>query len=87
MKPIEQMSAAQLDKAITKADSAHMVNVDAFIAAGRGHERPSDIRLLSDPLSLAWMKTSATSTALYQERSARMAYHGKLSPIKRKECV
>jgi hypothetical protein len=54
-----------------------------MIAAGRGHELPSETRKKTDPLSLRYIASANLCVCLYGEARSRMEYHGKLTPIKR----
>lgn len=45
----------QLEKKLKKLEVESSKITDQFIAAGRGHERPSEAFKKSDPLSLAWL--------------------------------
>lgn len=78
-----KMSATQLEKTTEKADKAHMALVDKMIAAGRGHEKPSETRTKDDALSKEFNASMERVGELSQERQARLTYHGKLHPIKR----
>lgn len=52
-----------------------------LIASGRGHERPSETRDKTDPLSLRWKEVGARLQTLRAERERRMNYHGSLKRI------
>jgi hypothetical protein len=54
----------------------------ALIAAGRGHERPSDIRGKTDPLSVRFNEQVAAVCEVADEQRRRMAWHGTLRPIR-----
>lgn len=45
------MTASEINKALDRLDARRSRNTDAFIAAGRGHERPNEYLQKSDPLS------------------------------------
>lgn len=49
--PIECLTAGQINKALDKLAQASSKLTDDFIAAGRGHELPSETRTKSDPLA------------------------------------
>lgn len=76
------MTRAALDRAISKADAEHSQVLDAMIAAGRGHERPSETASKSDALSVRFNASLARCGALQSELSRRMAYHGTAHRIK-----
>ena len=65
------MSAAQLNKALDSTDKARTVLNDEFIAAGRGHERPSETLTKSDPLATRYAKLWDVHTALRRELQLR----------------
>lgn len=46
------MTAGEVNRELDKLDAASSKNCDAFVTAGRGHERPSDYARKMDPLSL-----------------------------------
>lgn len=50
-KTIECMTASQINKTLDKLDKAYDKLTDAFIAAGRGYELPSETRTKHDPLA------------------------------------
>ena len=50
-KRVEEMSAAEINRELDRLDARRSKNTDAFIAAGRGHERPSEYLSKSDRLS------------------------------------
>ncbi len=78
-----KFSKAQLESAIAREDKLMNVLIDEMIAAGRGHEKPSETSLKRDSLSLRYNKVRAKQSELEFERRERLTYHGKLSPIKR----
>lgn len=59
------MSAAEINKALDRVDAESSKVTAAFIAAGRGHERPSEYLRLDDPLS-------RKAKELHDRRSALM---------------
>lgn len=65
------------------ADKACSALVDAMIAAGRGHERPTETCKLADPLALRYTAALERYTALGEERRRRMEWHGSLLPIRK----
>lgn len=51
-KPPSEMTAGEINKALDRLDKLGSANTEAFIAAGRGNERPSDyLGNMDDPLS------------------------------------
>ncbi len=80
------LTAAKLLAAIEAADKVTRGFVDEFISAGRGHETMSAIRDASvkgfDPLAQAYCNAIDTENVLRAEKTDRMTYHGKLSPIR-----
>jgi hypothetical protein len=78
-----KLSAAQLEAAINKAQGKSSAITSKMIAAGRGRERPSEIRTMSDPLAKEYMAQADIMEALYAEKDARSIYHGSMKPIKR----
>jgi hypothetical protein len=56
------MSASAINKELDALDKKNSILTDKFIAAGRGHERPSDWRHMTDSLSVA-------QNALFDRRS------------------
>lgn len=59
MKHPNEMSAAAINRELDAIDKKQSVLLDEFIAAGRGHERPSDWRDKTDPLSMKEKALSA----------------------------
>ena len=55
------MTAGEINKALDKLDARRSINDQAFIDAGRGHERPTDSEHKTDPLSVE-------SKAIYEAR-------------------
>lgn len=83
-KPLSEISAAQLEARIAKAQAESSRITRAFIDAGRGFERPREIEMQTDPLSLEYRANAAILYPLYEEEAARKRYHGSLRPIRRK---
>lgn len=81
-KPVSDLSPAELTRAIAKADAESTVICDAFIAAGRGHERPSETVKLTDPLALRWREHTNRASELHRERERRREYSGTLKRIR-----
>jgi hypothetical protein len=81
MKPAKDLTPAQL-RARGEMLSKRGAEINAaLIAAGRGHERPSDIRGKSDPLSVAWQECVAAVCEVSDEHARRMRWHGTLRRI------
>lgn len=81
MKPISELSPAELTKRIAKADEISSALCSEFIAAGRGYELPSETITKTDPLALRWRNHAQYSSNLRDERDRRMTYHGSLKRI------
>lgn len=65
------MTAGEINKELDKLSKVSSAINDEFLAAGRGHERPSETRYLEDPLSLRWRETSDRLQALHMEIESR----------------
>lgn len=83
MKPVAELSAAQLRAALDKADAVHSAILDEMIANGRGHERPTETAVKDDDLSRRFNASMARMQELRFEARERERYHGSLRPIKR----
>lgn len=79
---LSKLSEAKLEAAIEKQEAVCSRYNSMFIDAGRGQERISEIRKMTDPLSIAYIKEIDKEQALWEERNYRLHYHGKLSPVK-----
>lgn len=77
MKDTRAMTASEINRELDKIDKADSQLTDAFIAAGRGHERPSEILKMSDPLALKMRQLFDRRYALKSEIVARTGtdYH------------
>lgn len=62
MKAPENMTAGEINRALDAIERKDSALADEFIAAGRGHERPSEYLRARDPLALR-------AQALYEQRS------------------
>lgn len=82
-KALELMSATEIQKAYDAASAKISAMCDEFISAGRGHERPVDIRKMTDPLAMSHNAIYAAFDAIVSERDDRKRYHGSLKPIRR----
>ena len=85
MKPASELTRSQLEARMDNLDKRHDAICTRMIAEGRGRERPSETRLMSDPLSLQFIACANALAECYDERSRRLTYHGSLRPIKRIE--
>jgi hypothetical protein len=65
------MTPAQLNRELDALDRRRSRNTDAFIAAGRGEERPSEYLTKSDPLSREAREIFDRSSALRAEIERR----------------
>lgn len=63
MKDVSDWPAGKINRALDALDRRASKNTDAFIAAGRGRERPSEYLEKDDPLS-------REALAIFRERSA-----------------
>lgn len=70
-KTIACMTAGEINKALDRADRASSKLTDEFIAAGRGYERPSETRTMSDPLAQRYKQLSDERSELNNEISRR----------------
>ncbi len=68
------MTEGELRKAMDKADTVSSAICAEFIAAGRGYEKPSETRLLTDPLALRWKASAQVQGDLIAEGLRRMEY-------------
>ncbi len=82
MKPPSELSPAELTRAIAKVDAESSAICSEFIAAGRGYEKPTETRLLSDPLALRWKACATKGAELRAEWDRRMIYSGTLKRIR-----
>ncbi len=82
MKPLSELSAAQLNKAFDKANVIRDAITAEMIAVGRGRELSSETLTRRDPLSVRFAEASYTLSNLLDEKRNRMTYHGSLKPIK-----
>jgi hypothetical protein len=81
-----KLSSAKLLAAIDAQDKVTREYNDAFINAGRGHERMSEIRESAakgfDPLAFMYVREMDKESALNAEKQRRLRYHGSTKPIK-----
>ncbi len=67
----EFMTASEINKELDKLDARSSKNTDDFIAAGRGHERPSEYLRQADPLSMEARRISDRQSSLRIEIERR----------------
>src|SRR5271166_6839127 len=65
-----EMTAGEINKALDKVDAKLSNLTRKMIDAGRGHERPSEWRDKTDPLSLEYHRLQAERSPLAIERDA-----------------
>ena len=65
------MTASEINRALDRVDKQGTKLNDQFIAAGRGHERPSDIREMTDPLAKKFLRNMDEHGSLRLEISRR----------------
>lgn len=70
-KRIEEMTAGEINRELDRLDARRSRNTEAFIRAGRGHERPSEYLLKDDRLSQEARAISDRQSALRSEISRR----------------
>jgi hypothetical protein len=71
MKDPALMTASEINRELDRLDARRSRNTDAFIAAGRGEERPSEYLTKDDPLSLEARAIYDRSGALRREIERR----------------
>lgn len=79
--PFADYTKARLESALARADAADSALTTAFIEAGRGHERHSDIIAKSDELALRYIAASEFLHKLREEKARRVRFHGRMTPI------
>lgn len=82
MLDLTKLSAAKIEALYVKRSEASSVNCRKFIDAGRGMERPTQIRTQTDELSLEYVALNEALQVVVAEMDARKRYHGSLKPIK-----
>jgi hypothetical protein len=70
-KPIEEMTAGEINKRLDRLDRQSSELTDEFIAAGRGHELPSETAKLDDPLARRKNQLFTEHSALHREIERR----------------
>jgi hypothetical protein len=83
-KPLDMMTASEIQRAYGKVSAEGSILNRAFIDAGRGHERPSEIRHMTDTLAMKHTANMEKFSAIVQEMESRRRYHGGLNRIIRK---
>lgn len=83
MADLSKLSEAKLQALYAKRNAAHSANIKALIAVGRGMERPNEISLKTDPLSLEYVRLNTAFYEVVAEMDARKRWHGSLKPIMR----
>lgn len=68
---VERMTAGQINKALDRLEKESSKITDELIAAGRGNQRPSEMRNLTDPLSLRYWSVASQQQLLRDEVTAR----------------
>lgn len=81
MKAPSLLTRAELERALAKAHALSMALCDEMIAAGRGHERPSETRTKADELAQRVNAAAQAEQALRDEAARRQAWHGNLRRI------
>lgn len=81
MKAPSLLTRAELERALAKAHALSMALCDEMIAAGRGHERPSETRTKADKLAQRVNAAAQAEQALRDEAARRQAWHGSLHRI------
>lgn len=79
---IKKLSSRELHLVFYKAKIRFADANTALIKAGRGDERPSEIKAQTDPLSVEYAKSEKALKGIIAERERRMDDHGDLRPIK-----
>lgn len=71
LKDPREMTAGEINLELDALDVKRARLVEKFVAAGRGHETPSETRTKSDPLALEWIAATDRSDALRREIDRR----------------
>lgn len=66
------MTAGEINAELDRLDKASSKLTDQFIAAGRGHERPSEIVRMSDPLARKYTANADRRMDLRHQIERRM---------------
>lgn len=81
-KSFPEMTESEIRKAWDKVRAAGSRLCDEMIAAGRGLERPSETRLLTDELAVRVNAHSVVHCDIVAEMRRRETYHGSLKRIR-----
>lgn len=79
--PHASLARPKLEALIKAADEESSRINQAMIDAGRGHERPTDIRDMTDQLSMDKKAISEWQRGLNEEMRRRLKGHGKRTPL------
>ncbi len=83
-RPMSELTRAELVRVEERSDRVVRRYVDEMIAAGRGHELPSQTARKDDPLSKLYTAAMEHGAGMAAEKRRRMAWHGSLHRIKQK---
>lgn len=78
MNALRDMTRAEIERASDEAHKACFALCDEMIAAGRGHERPSETALKDDELSLRHTTALRLAHDIAAECRRRMEFQGNL---------
>lgn len=81
MSRLQDLTRAELARVEERADRVCRRYTDEMIAAGRGHELPSQTARKDDPLSKLYTAAMEHSADIGAEKRRRMVYHGSLHRI------
>lgn len=86
MKPVTELTASELQRAYARESARGSELASRFIAAGRGHERPSDARAAiaagsADPLTVEYVAHLDAFSGIVDEMRRRERWHGSLKRI------
>ena len=76
MKPLTELTPAELERRKRSIARRSEIINDAMIAAGRGFEKPTETRTKTDALSARWRECSDAWIAVVAEEQRRITYHG-----------
>jgi len=87
VKPLNLLSARELEALYIRRQRDRSANCSALIAAGRGMERGNEIyakgKANADRLSVEYVVFTEAVQLVISEMEARKRWHGSLKPIKR----
>lgn len=78
MKPLRELTRAELERVEARSDRTCRRYCDEMIAAGRGHELPSETAKKTDPLSRLYHAALELGADIAAEKRLRMEWHGSL---------